>query len=105
MAENAAQAFPVAFVVIRPKPERKKASARIVGQQQQDAMRQFFEQVKVAVPSSSIIHSDKDFGEITVAQQVRPKAHLQICLWHAKRAIERRLRATANASRTPYNAS
>ena len=44
---------------------------------------------------------DKDFSEIAAVKQVFPSAKVQLCFWHAKRAIRQKMR---NASKTKTQA-
>jgi len=49
-------------------------------------------------------HLDKDFSEISAVQMVWPQTSVQICLWHMKKAVDRRLARPKNEKRTPYYA-
>ena len=44
---------------------------------------------------------DKDFSEIAAVKQVFPSAKVQLCFWHAKRAIQQKMR---DASKTKTQA-
>jgi hypothetical protein len=41
--------------------------------------------------SPTFVHNDKDFQEIGAVQVAWPKAKIQLCYWHVKRAIGKRL--------------
>ncbi|GAA5921993.1 hypothetical protein JCM6882_006584, partial [Rhodosporidiobolus microsporus] len=100
--ESGLHSIPVAFMAIRRTPEKRSASALVAARKRITAS--FFALIARLCPQASIVHCDKAFGEISAAQETWPAAHIQICLWHAERAIEKRLRCSANKGRTLYNA-
>jgi len=47
--------------------------------------------------------TDKDRAQINAAQQIWPSIKIQLCLWHLKRAVKKRLGDTSIPQRTSYN--
>ena len=47
--------------------------------------------------------TDKDRAQINTAQQTWPSIKIQLCLWHLKRAVKKRLDNTSIPQRTSYN--
>ena len=47
--------------------------------------------------------TDKDWAQINAAQQIWPSIKIQLCLWHLKRAVKKRLGDTSIPQRTSYN--
>jgi hypothetical protein len=52
----------------------------------------FFQELKqIGLKNIEYFLTDKDFSQINAAQSTWPKAKVQICLWHAKRALKKKL--------------
>lgn len=50
----------------------------------------------------SFVGCDKDKSEINAVQQVWPSAKVQLCFWHAKRAIQAKLKDTSKTDPLAY---
>ena len=51
-----------------------------------------------------IFLTDKDMAQINAAISIWPNAHIQLCLWHVKRAVEQHLSSKKQILRIRYNA-
>ena len=52
----------------------------------------FFQELKkIGLKNIEYFLTDKDFSQINAAQSTWPNAKIQICLWHAKRALKKKL--------------
>src|SRR5438128_12174203 len=49
--------------------------------------------------------TDKDWAQINAASRVWPSTKIQLCLWHVKRAIGKRLADSSISKRNNYNAA
>jgi hypothetical protein len=49
--------------------------------------------------------TDKDFAQITASQNVWPNAKIQLCLWHIKKALKKRLADNTIPKTTTYSSS
>lgn len=57
-----------------------------------DILKLFFQSLKNhGISNLAYFITDKDFAQITAAQHVWPNVKIQICLWHIKKALKRRL--------------
>src|SRR5688572_30587014 len=57
-----------------------------------DILKLFFQSLQnYGISNLSYFITDKDFAQITAAQYVWPNVKIQICLWHIKKALKRRL--------------
>ena len=58
-------------------------------------LQQFLGRIRQAGFSPTFFGTDKDQSEINAVQQVWPRTTLQLCYWHAKRAIRTKLKAAS----------
>jgi hypothetical protein len=64
---------------------------------------QFLRALKISGFDPAFFGCDKDRSEITAIQQVWPAATIQLCFWHAKRAIRSKLKdSNKTSSQTHY---
>lgn len=57
-----------------------------------DILKAFFQSLQnCGVSNLTYFITDKDFAQISAAQYVWPNVKIQICLWHIKKALKRRL--------------
>ena len=56
------------------------------------------------VNNVKIFLTDKDMAQINAAKSVWPNAHIQLCLWHVKRAVEQHLSSKKKIVQIRYNA-
>ncbi|GAA6001262.1 hypothetical protein JCM10207_007491 [Rhodosporidiobolus poonsookiae] len=100
--ERRLHSLPAAFLAIRQSTS-EQVSPRTLAASRARLMRHFFGMLGSVAPNISIVHCDKAFGEISAAHDIWPLAHVQICLWHAERALDKRLRGGVNKGRTVFN--
>src|SRR6516164_4784086 len=55
---------------------------------------QFLRPLRKAGFNPTFFGTDKDFSEISAIRQVCPEATIQLCYWHARRAIRQKLTAS-----------
>jgi hypothetical protein len=69
----------------------------------QRVLERWFQALKNMGINPEFTLSDKDYSEINAMRMVWPQAKHQLCLWHAIRALKRRL-AKVLEGLAPYNA-
>ena len=65
-------------------------------------LEQFLRPLKVAGFNPSFFGCDKDRAEISAIQRVWPNVRVQICFWHAKRAVRMKLQSSVRTSNLKY---
>ena len=93
LAELDGSGVPLAYMFVKKQNLHRTASAGSLTQ----VLDQFLRLVKDFGFSPSFVDCDKDRSEINAIQQVWPSARFQLCLWHAKRAIQAKLKDSTKA--------
>lgn len=105
-AEDRGASYPIGFLALRASADRQKTTGatKAAKNARVDLTENFFQLLQTNLQvDPDLVHVDKDFSEISAAKKVWPGAKIQTCLWHMKKALDRRLSKQANRQRTRYN--
>jgi len=105
-AEDRGASYPIGFLALRASANRGKTNgaAKAAKNARVDLTQNFFQLLRDDLEvNPELVHVDKDFSEISAAKKIWTAAKIQTCLWHMKKAVDRRLCKQANRQRTRYS--
>ncbi|GAA6000782.1 hypothetical protein JCM5350_006974 [Sporobolomyces pararoseus] len=105
-AEDRGASYPIGFLALRASANRGKTNgaAKAAKNARVELTQNFFQLLRDNLEvDPGVVHVDKDFSEISAAKEVWGEAKVQTCLWHMKKAVDRRLSKQANRQRTRYS--
>ena len=98
IGEQDNRGFPLAYCLV-------STASSVADSKHQIALTAFLSNLRNAYDlQPHFIHTNKDIAEIHAAQTVWPESKHQLCWWHLREALRRRL-AKAKLSTTPYDAA
>ncbi|KAI5452823.1 hypothetical protein NCC49_006363 [Naganishia albida] len=93
MAEYDGSGYPLAYLLRKTtKAAKTQALRESIAKARHATLTHLFTEMKRRGVAPSFVGTDKDFQEIRAVNAVWPEAKHQLCYWHAKRALEKRLR-------------
>ena len=105
VAEHNLKAYIVAMMFLRPRASQPvmDSAARQRRQGARTALiKSWLSALKARGLAPWLVHLDKDFSEISAVREVWTDAYMQICLWHALKAVETRLAGPPSKKRVVY---